>query len=197
MTIQPVCKVRESDPQRWTICSWQPDPDSLLCTATGQQCCNYVVDYISVPDVDRLNVACQEYVEGQCNQYFGFHEASNSAQRYGVELIECVGAVPPNPQCANNLQAQAGWLSAEKEGVFLVTVGLGMVALAAAIAIRRRRLQGDLGAYTAVSGNPETAFNHSDPTEPLMVVPALPATSTLSSGGTFSEHLGEPTSPLM
>ena len=43
MTIQPQCR-RSGEQQRWSICSWQPNPTSEICSALDQQCCDRVTD---------------------------------------------------------------------------------------------------------------------------------------------------------
>jgi len=102
MTIQPRCKVNDNDPQGWLICSWKRDPQSPLCAARPEvdgygECCQYINAFIAPPlDVTNPELSCQEYVEGDCNTFYGYSGAgkgdATAIEEYAIELVSCSGA---------------------------------------------------------------------------------------------------------
>ena len=75
LTAQPVCKSTSAEQRKWTMCSWQPDASNQLCKLSDQQCCNYVIDYVDHGGVPSVDVACQQYLPGECRTMYAtpFH----------------------------------------------------------------------------------------------------------------------------
>ena len=147
MTIQPMCKVQDEDAQRWLICSWLRDASSPLCMARPDvECCSYVNNFISPPLESSAALSCQEYVEGDCNTFYGYNREekgdATGIQQYALELVSCDGAVPPNPTCSRGLTGADSRKALETAAVGVGSgfVGIGMLILAAALYMRRRRL---------------------------------------------------------
>jgi hypothetical protein len=187
MTIQPMCKVKDEDPQRWTICSWLRDDSAPLCMARPDiECCAYINTFISPPLPAASTLSCQEYVEGDCNMFYGYNRADKGdaagVQTYALELISCEGSIPPNPTCAHGLTADRSIFGNIGAGSLTAGyLGFGLLLVAAAMAIRRQRLmrEDEDEYYEGVAGNDGRDGNYdtvsrlpseapSDETEPLM-----------------------------
>ena len=87
-----------------------------------------------------LDLSCQEYVEGDCIPFFGIN-ADGAVTQYALELVECTGDAPPNPQCRRSGLSATSWFdrasSAEKLEGGAAMLGLGMIFVAAAMSYRR------------------------------------------------------------
>lgn len=98
MTIQPQCR-RSGEQQRWSICSWQPNPTSEICSALDQQCCDRVTDtnirnfFPANTDVALLACQVNRYTSAQ-----GLAQSCSSAlvaissPRFGGQML-----LPPPP----------------------------------------------------------------------------------------------------
>lgn len=148
MTIMPVCKVTPSDPDKWTVCSWQPNPTSILCSALNLQCCDHVTDYISPPLDWSSDLSCQEYVASDdagvdgtnCNHVYGY--SGGIPQKYTLDFRACEGTIPPISNCGGLAADESVSEPVAAAGtVSLELLGAGFVVLAVALAIRRRNHQ--------------------------------------------------------
>jgi len=104
MTIQPKCNVEDDDAQRWIICSWLRDATSSMCNSDWTEpteCCTYVDTFFSPPLEAAEGLSCQEYVEGDCNTFYGYSRGDKGdaagIQKYALELVQCFGDAPPIP----------------------------------------------------------------------------------------------------
>lgn len=150
MTIQPTCRASANAPQRWRICSYQPDP--LACTG-GQQCCQYVGKYVQewYTDIgDRSLLSCQDYYPGDCNRFYGW--SGTHPQEYALELVDCFGDIPPDPFCPSFSGIDSGYSTSANQGIwwaaFAGGVGVGLLLIGAAIRSRRSRLARSSGGPT-------------------------------------------------
>lgn len=118
ITVQPVCP-DQSNPgaaQKWNICSWRPDvqQETILCSMLGMQCCLFVEDMFT--DTTTSGVSCQEFVDGTCLEFYGIG-IDGTTQIAALELQDCVGGIPANPQCKlGNLEADGTVSSADSRG---------------------------------------------------------------------------------
>ena len=185
MTIQPMCKVKDDDAQRWLICSWLRDPSSPLCMARPDvECCSYVNGFISPPLEAATELSCQEYVEGDCNTFYGYNREdkgdASGIQQYALELVHCFGDVPPNPTCSRGLTGADTRLQEAAVGAGSGFAGIGMLVLAAALYMRRRRLADEDERWATANGafsrgGAPTSEEHS----PLVETGSAPASSHL------------------
>lgn len=143
VTIQPVCKANDADPQRWTICSWQPDEQSPICDISGLECCKLVSEYAPPDLASNPDMACQEYVEGDCDTLYGFDGVA--AVEYAIKLTQCFGDAPADPLCR-----QGSGLAVDRDDslaqhtLSIGSLGAGIVLLSLALYIRRTRRQAAL-----------------------------------------------------
>eukprot|EP00040_Diaphanoeca_grandis_P004555 m.29287 g.29287 ORF g.29287 m.29287 type:complete len:493 (+) comp16071_c0_seq1:250-1728(+) len=162
MTIQPLCK-QTTGPQHWSVCSWQPDATSSLCTQFDQQCCDRIVPYIDsfIPsDIDRSLLACQEYISvtdvaggeddgtSTCQIVYGWN--GTHPQTYAFELLQCSGGVPSDPDCQKSssplLEGQSSPKSSGADATLVVAalgIGCGLLLVGVALRLRRHRAAQD------------------------------------------------------
>ena len=155
MTIMPVCKVNPDDPDKWTVCSWQPNPTSILCNALNLDCCDHVTDYISPPLDWSSELSCQEYVASDdagshgtnCHHVYGY--SGGLPQKYTLDFRSCSGTVPPISNCAGLATDESSSNPANVGRTSFELLGVGFVVLAVALAIRRRNHQASSAASSA------------------------------------------------
>jgi len=159
MTVHANCRSSVSSVQKWRVCSWRPDPSSVLCRALGMPCCTYVSNMVA-EDVEE---SCVDYVPGQCNIVLGFDGVTT--KQYGMKMHDCEGEAPYNPMCAiqaGELKASAGTShSSSKMRSKIVNLnvlaGVALIAIGAALRLKRRR-QADEAA--AAAGEQDGEDNH-------------------------------------
>ena len=150
MTIQPKCKINDNDRQKWIICSYFYDASSQLCDAREKmglpaECCGYINHFISPPLPTSFELSCQEYYEGDCHTFYGYSGAAkgnaDQIQTYALELQQCTGTAPPNPQCQRGLEGTNPHAAKEDVALFGTTglTGVGLLLVALAMYMRRQR----------------------------------------------------------
>eukprot|EP00038_Savillea_parva_P019294 m.27099 g.27099 ORF g.27099 m.27099 type:complete len:540 (+) comp4372_c0_seq1:156-1775(+) len=137
LTAQPVCKTNEAAEQEWTMCSWQPNPSSTLCNLVGQECCDYIVDYVDFIGIKSVDIACQRYRPGDCATLYSFD--GTQTHKLSATLIGCEGAVPKDPQCDSALQGEPPLTYSSAKTTTIVPI-LAVVVLVGAVMLRQRRL---------------------------------------------------------
>eukprot|EP00040_Diaphanoeca_grandis_P030465 m.180074 g.180074 ORF g.180074 m.180074 type:complete len:602 (-) comp32003_c0_seq1:257-2062(-) len=141
LSIQPTCG--QSNPQKWTICSWSPDPSSILCNNLGLECCDRVVSritpqFLNGERVEDGDVSCHDYYAGDCNPLFAEDSATTSVI-FGLELIECLGDAPPDVQCSTGVKNNNPAAAMSATIVWPFVVGLALVMIGSVMAYARRR----------------------------------------------------------
>lgn len=141
----------DAEPEAWIcMCSWRPDPSSILCRAIGMPCCTYVSNMVA----DDIQESCVDYIPGQCNIILGFDGVST--KKYGMQLHECLGNPPYNPMCSiqsGEYTASAGGNespSSSKMANVNILAGIALIAIGVALRLRRRRQSA--AAVTAADG---------------------------------------------
>eukprot|EP00041_Stephanoeca_diplocostata_P007247 m.101307 g.101307 ORF g.101307 m.101307 type:complete len:516 (-) comp16801_c0_seq1:360-1907(-) len=141
ITVQPVCPDQSNPgaPQKWNICSWRPDDlqETILCGMLGMQCCLFVED--KLPSGAPAGVSCQEYEDGTCQEFYGIG-IDGTTQIAALELQNCVGGIPANPQCKfGSLEAGKTTSSDSQDGAALGIVGVAVLCLALSMHLYRVR----------------------------------------------------------
>eukprot|EP00729_Bicosta_minor_P005520 gene5520-5610_t len=150
VTLHASCLSSKDAVQKWRVCSWRPDPSSILCRAVGMPCCTYVSNMVA----DDIQESCVDYIPGQCNIILGFDGVST--KKYGMQLHECLGNPPYNPMCSiqsGEYTASAGGNespSSSKMANVNILAGIALIAIGVALRLRRRRQSA--AAVTAADG---------------------------------------------
>lgn len=138
LTAQPVCN--SGPEQEWSMCSWQPDPSSTLCGLTDQECCNYIVDYVEYPGDRSIDIACQQYREGDCATVYGFD--GTSTRTFSARLLKCEGPVPTDPQCPSVSDSDTDVFGVRmSSGATSVLLLIAILAIIVAMSLRKKRLK--------------------------------------------------------
>lgn len=199
MTIMPVCKVNPSDPDKWTVCSWQPNPTSILCNALNLDCCDHVTDYISPPLDWSSELSCQEYVASNdagshgtnCHHVYGY--SGGYPQRYTLDFRSCSGTVPPISNCAGLAIDESSSKPVNLGKTSFELLGVGFVVLAVALAIRRRNHQAS-AAESSAAHHEHYGSNNGDVGAWTKAEPERESLSGVQDDG-ISEDEGYPETP--
>ena len=141
LTLHANCRSSRDVVQKWRMCSWRPDPSSVLCRALGMPCCTYVSNMVA----DNVQESCADYVPSQCNIIVGFDGVTT--KQYGMQMHECKGDPPYNPTCSiqageHKASASDGHSSASKVASMNVLAGVALIAIGVALRLRRRHYAG-------------------------------------------------------
>lgn len=137
ISVSPQCKQSVSDPDSWEVCSWQPNVDHVLCNALGLECCDPISNYL--PSLNgQSDVSCQSYTEASCGYFYGL-ATGGAEKKFTLNFESCAGPLDSHPVCP----LVQGSTTASLSSAFGATglIGIGFVALAAALALRRRRFE--------------------------------------------------------
>jgi hypothetical protein len=137
LTAHADCKTDDAA-QAWTMCSWQPDTTSSICSATNQQCCNHVGNATGATDPPSLDLACQQYTQGECSTIYGFDGVATFA--LSARLVGCEGTPPVDPQCATTPSIETHPLIDHPVAGLSFLFLFGLIVLAVAMFLRHSRL---------------------------------------------------------